>query len=89
MPISLKTKFVLLIALFVFSFSYTQTLTQTVKGKVLDAETGAPLLGANVIVLNVNQPKGAITDEAGYFRIEEIDVGRASFQFTYLYKTFQ
>lgn len=79
-----KTKIVLLITLFIFSFSSAQTLTQTVKGKVLDAETGAPLLGANVIVLNVDPPKGAITDEAGYFRIEDIPVGRSSFQFTYL-----
>lgn len=69
---------------FVFSFAVAQTLTQTVKGKVLDAETGAPLLGANVIVLNIDPAKGAITDEDGYFRLEDIPVGRASFQFTYL-----
>lgn len=84
MSINQKTILVLLITLFIFSFSSAQTLTQTVKGKVLDAETGAPLLGANVIVLNVDPPKGAITDEAGYFRIEDIPVGRSSFQFTYL-----
>ncbi|TMM58308.1 TonB-dependent receptor [Maribacter algarum] len=69
---------------FIFSFSFAQTLTQTVKGKIVDAETGAPLLGANVIVLNTNPARGAITDEDGYFRLEDIPVGRASFQFTYL-----
>lgn len=84
MSINQKTILVFLITLFIFSFSFAQTLTQTVKGKVLDAETGVPLLGANVIVLNIDPAKGAITDEAGYFRLEDIPVGRASFQFTYL-----
>lgn len=84
MPISKKSLLSILGFLFFCSFSFAQTLTQTVKGKVVDAETGAPLLGANVILLNVDLPKGAITDEEGYFRLEDIPVGRASFQFTYL-----
>ncbi len=68
-----------------FSFSSSaQTLTQTVKGKVLDAETGAPLLGANVVVLGIEPALGAITDEAGFFRIENVPVGRASFAFSFL-----
>lgn len=79
-----KNVLTVLLTVFVFSFMVAQTLTQTVKGKVLDAETGAPLLGANVIVLNIDPAKGAITDEDGYFRLEDIPVGRASFQFTYL-----
>ena len=79
-----KSLLTVLLIFFIFSVASAQTLTQTVKGKVLDAETGAPLLGANVIVLNVDPPKGAITDEDGYFRLEDIPVGRASFQFTYL-----
>ncbi len=69
---------------FCFALCQAQTLTQTVKGTVLDSETGAPLLGANVILLNAEPAKGAITDEAGYFRLEGVPVGRASFQFTYL-----
>ncbi len=79
-----KSLLTVLFAFFIFSFTVAQTLTQTVKGKVLDAETGAPLLGANVIVLNIDPAKGTITDEDGYFRLKDIPVGRASFQFTYL-----
>ncbi|MFK7811910.1 MAG: carboxypeptidase-like regulatory domain-containing protein [Maribacter sp.] len=81
---TISQKSLTFVSFLICSFSFAQTLTQTVKGKVLDAETGAPLLGANVILLNVDPPKGAITDEAGYFRLEDIPVGRASFQFTYL-----
>ena len=84
MSIDSRTTIALIISLFVFSLSQAQTLTQTVKGRVLDAETGGPLLGANVILLNVAPPKGAITDEQGYFRVEGVPVGRASFQFTFL-----
>ena len=70
--------------LFVSVFATAQTLTQTVKGRVLDAETEAPLFGANIVVLNVGSQKGAITDGQGFFRLEGISVGRASFQFTFL-----
>lgn len=73
-----------MIILFSFSSVLGQTLTQTVKGKVLDAETEAPLMGADVLLLNSDPAKGTITDEQGFFRLEGIPVGRASFQFTYL-----
>lgn len=79
-----KIALTLFVLLFISSFSIAQTLTQTVKGKVLDAETGAPLLGANVVLLNSDPPKGAITDKQGFFRVEDVAVGRASFQFTFL-----
>ncbi|MDB4293086.1 TonB-dependent receptor [Maribacter sp.] len=84
MPIKQKVHLTILLVLFVFATSSAQTLTQTVKGKVLDAETKAPLMGADILVLNSDPVKGAITDEEGFFRLEGIPVGRASFQFTYL-----
>lgn len=61
-----------------------QTLTQTVKGKVLDAATDAPLQGATVTLLNVIPTIGAITDEQGIFRLENVPVGRQSFLCSYL-----
>ena len=74
----------LIVFLLCCSFLFSQTLTQTIKGKVVDADTGAALIGANVILMNVKTPQGTITDEAGYFKIEGVPVGRASLQFTYL-----
>jgi len=84
MTINKKLFFTLLFTLFIVSFSFAQTLTQTVKGKVLDAETEAPLMGADVLLLNSDPAKGTITDEQGFFRLEGIPVGRASFRFAYL-----
>ncbi|WP_411030033.1 TonB-dependent receptor [Spongiimicrobium sp. 3-5] len=72
------------LSLFVFSFGHGQTLSQTVKGKVVDSETGGPLMGANVRLLNFEPPKGTITDEQGFFKMDNVPVGRASFAFSFL-----
>jgi len=70
-----------LIFLFCFTVS-AQTLKQTVKGRVLESESNVPLSNVNVSLLDSD--KGAITDEDGYFKIENVSVGRASFLFSYI-----
>ena len=84
MIISQKSSFFVLISLLFCSLSFTQTLTQTVKGRVVDAETKAPLMGADILLINSNPAQGGITEEQGFFRLEGVPVGRASFQITYL-----
>lgn len=65
-------------ALFLFCTTfYSQTLTQTVKGRVLELETNMPIFGVNITV--INSDKGGVTDEKGYFRIENMSVGRTTF----------
>ena len=44
------------------------TSQENIKGKVVDASNGQPLVGAQ-IVLNPSQ-KGTLTDEFGYFQID-------------------
>jgi len=61
-----------------------ETLTQTIKGKVIDSETGRPLLGVNILVLDSEPAKGSITDNKGVFRLENVPVGRVSLAFSYL-----
>lgn len=61
-----------------------QTLTQTLKGKVLDSETNAPLARVNIMLLDTDPIIGSTTDEQGKFRLENVPVGRASLSFTYL-----
>lgn len=55
-----------------------QTFTQTIRGKVIDADSKSPLFGANVILLNSDTLKGGATDVDGKFRLEQIAVGRRS-----------
>ncbi|UOB17239.1 TonB-dependent receptor [Abyssalbus ytuae] len=61
-----------------------QTLTQTVKGKILDITTGAPLMGATVTLLNASPAQGTATDENGIFKLENVPIGRQSFLVNYL-----
>lgn len=55
---------------------------QTVKGRVVDAESQQPVIGANVIVTSVTPLIGGVTDTEGNFRIEKVPVGRHSFKIT-------
>ncbi len=61
-----------------------QELTQTVKGKITDAETQAPLPGAYVILEGSDPIIGAITDTNGNFVLKDILIGRKSFRVTYI-----
>lgn len=61
-----------------------QSLLQTLKGNVIDAESGNPLTGANVLVLETSPLKGSTTDKQGDFRIEGIPVGRYDIQVSYI-----
>jgi hypothetical protein len=55
---------------------YSQDLTQTIRGRVVDSQTEAPLFGAVLIVRNSNPVLGTRTDIDGNFVIEKVPVGR-------------
>ncbi len=59
----------------------------TLKGRVTDADTGEPLIGANVIIQKTNL--GAATDVGGYYEITNITPGLYSVKFSYVgYESF-
>jgi len=65
-----------------------QTPTQTIRGKVIDAESKAGLEGANVVILNSDPLVGATTNPDGTFKIEKVQVGRQTIKASYIgYKT--
>ena len=74
----------LLLFPFIFSAQHTnaQTFTQTIRGKVIDADSKSPLFGANVILLNSDTLHGAATDVDGKFRLGQIAVGRRALKAT-------
>jgi len=63
--------------------SWAQSFTQTVRGTITDDISNTPLDGVAIVVLGL-EGKGAISDEDGQFRIENVPVGRQSFQFSYV-----
>jgi len=62
-----------------------QELTQTVKGKIIDADTKVTLPGANVVLLNNAQiAQGTSSDADGNFKFSKVPVGRHSFKVSFM-----
>jgi len=56
--------------------------TQTIRGQVIDQDSKTPLIGANIILIGSDPVKGTSSDLDGYFRIEQVKVGRTSLKVT-------
>jgi len=80
---SLKTA-ILFAFLMVSTLSWAQIGTQTVRGTVVDKQSEFPLIGAAVEVINLEDPKGAITDIDGRFEIAAVPFGRQEIRVSYL-----
>ncbi|MEZ4905436.1 MAG: carboxypeptidase-like regulatory domain-containing protein [Spirosomataceae bacterium] len=66
------------VLLFISLGGYGQNiLTQTVRGKVLDADNNQPLVGATVMV---SENISCVTDTNGVFRLEALPIGRYTFR---------
>jgi hypothetical protein len=63
---------------------YSQDLTQTVRGKVVDSQTEAPLVGAVITIKNSNPLLGARTDIEGNFKIEKVPIGRRTIEASHI-----
>jgi iron complex outermembrane recepter protein len=57
-------------------FTITATLAQTTKGRVVDANTGTPIVGATVRILNTD--KGTSTDAEGNFSLDVPTAGAST-----------
>ncbi|MGZ5243216.1 MAG: TonB-dependent receptor [Bacteroidia bacterium] len=80
----LKTLLVSILLLFSLNRSIGQTLTQTIRGTVVDKQSQSPLFGANIIILNTEPLKGTKTDENGKFRLEGSPIGRQQVKVSYI-----
>lgn len=58
--------------------------TQVVKGRIHDLQSDYPIIGAAVLLVGSDPLVGATSDVNGNFRIEEVPVGRQSFQVKYI-----
>ncbi|MEI6765389.1 MAG: TonB-dependent receptor [Bacteroidota bacterium] len=61
-----------------------QSLTQTVRGIIIDQDTRSPLPGANIIVLHSQPLLGANSGIDGRFRIEKVPVGRQDIKISFI-----
>ena len=74
----MKRRFLQAILLALPLVAFAQAPTQTIRGRITDADSRQPLVGATVAIPDLN--RGTVTDTAGYFRLEEVPVGRYSLE---------
>jgi len=82
-------KFLMTVSLLIFIsqfnvFAEESEQFQTIRGKVIDADTQQPLIGAGVDVVNSNPYIGVITNIDGTFTIENVPLGRVTIQVSYM-----
>lgn len=58
--------------------------TQTVKGQILDAQAEYPLFGATVGLVGSDPYLGTVADMDGYFKLENVPIGRQTLLVQYL-----
>lgn len=58
--------------------------SQTVKGKILDAQSQFPISFATVVVVDSDPIIGTTSDDQGNFRLENVPVGRQTFRFSFV-----
>jgi len=71
--------FIVSVLLFVMGLKINlqaQTLTQTIRGTVMDQESNFPLPGVYVIVIDSDPQLGTVTDQDGHFRLDNLPIGR-------------
>jgi hypothetical protein len=79
----IRPTFFILCLGFIFSLN-AQNLTQTIRGTIKDQDSGMPLLGATVVVINSDPFLGAVSDIDGRFRLENVPVGRVNLQVNFM-----
>jgi hypothetical protein len=80
----MKFLFPFLITFVIAFHALCQPITQTLRGKVVEADAQFPLIGATVILLSdTTSLKGAVTDVDGNFAISGVSIGRHSIKVTF------
>ena len=74
----------ILVVLIVFTVGLNYSQEQSLRGVILDKDSKSPLIGANVIVVDVDPIIGAATDFDGRFKIEKVPLGRHTIQISFI-----
>ncbi len=76
----------LLLVIFCFAINplHAQTLTQTIRGKVVDHVSQMPISGATVTILNTDPLMGTAADEDGDFKIQQVPLGNHTLRISFV-----
>ncbi|MBD2705483.1 TonB-dependent receptor [Spirosoma sp. BT702] len=61
---------------------FAQAPTQTLKGRVIDAESGQPIANAHILLQPTQPALGSQTNDQGFFKLRNIPVGRYNLAIT-------
>lgn len=64
--------------------TFAQTITQTIRGNVVDKISQSPLPGVIITLLNSSPIKGCSTDSEGNFKLNEVAIGKQSLRVSFL-----
>jgi len=70
--------------LIITAFATYGQITQTLRGRVLDEISKAPLIGVNISIVGTDPILGGASDIDGYFRIDNVPVGRQTIKVSYI-----
>lgn len=86
----MKTLQIIIVAFIISTTSLAaQSLTQTLRGKIIDQVSQTPLPGATIMVLNTDPLVGATTDVEGEFKIQKLPIGTYTIRVSFIgYKDF-
>lgn len=70
--------------LIVLTNTFSQSITQTIRGNVIDKESKAPLPYVNVILVNSDPIKAVSTDTLGNFYLLNVPIGRQNIQVSFI-----
>lgn len=81
----MKTQALKIITAFLFITSVINSnaaikYKQTIRGKIIDQDSRATIIGANILIIDSDPILGSSTGVDGTFRIEDVSVGRVSIQ---------
>jgi len=62
----------------------SQSLTQNIRGRVIDKDSKDPLEWVSMVIVNSKPSIGTTTDGEGIFRFDELEVGRYSIELYYM-----
>lgn len=71
-------RFFSLLLFLTFTLTSQAQSTQTVRGQIVDKDSKYPVIGATVVIVNTNPILATTTDLDGYFKIENVPLGRIS-----------
>ncbi len=80
----MKKLLLIFVMVFITTTIFSQKYTQTLRGKITDADTQVSLPGANIIITDTDPLMGGTSDSDGNYWIENVPVGRHNIKVSYI-----